>query len=310
MLNFKKLLHKPNLFARVIGIKQENFLKIVEKMQVVWDKTEQERLGNKKRKRAIGGGRKYALKSMEEKVLLLLMFYRYNMTHELLGFMFGFDASNVTRLINKIALIFEDAIDPKLKDGLIFAHKEAKKISNPIMFFKRYPAFKTIIVDATEQRRNRPQDKDKRKKVYSGKKKMFANKTQILIDENNRIVDVSQKYDGAIHDKKIFNLDNTASRIPSHSSCLGDLGYLGIPKEYPELNILLPHKKSKCQKELTKEQKEFNKQHAKKRVRIENVIGRKKKFKVLSDVYRGKEKNYNQIVRNIAALVNFNYGLT
>lgn len=305
-MDFKRLLHKPNLFARIFGIKLDKFLILKEKMSLIWDREEEKRLCGKLRKRAIGGGRKYKLETIEEKVLLILFYYRHNVTHEVLGFIFGFDKSNVTRLVNKMLPIFEQAADPSLKTYLKNIQQEAKKISNPIEFFRKFPGFRKLIVDATEQRKLRSCDNEKRKKDFSGKKKMFANKTQIIIDAHQRIVDVSQRYSGSIHDKKIFNTDGSAYKIPKHSRLLGDLGYFGAPKEYPDINMVLPYKKPKG-KELFSEQKKFNKQHSKERVSVEHVIGREKKFRILSDVYRGREESYNQIFRNIAALVNLNY---
>lgn len=307
MMDLKKLLHKPHLFARIFGIKQDKFLILVERMQKVWIKTEAKRLGNKIRKRAIGAGRKYKLDSIQEKTLLTLMFYRHNVTHEVLGFIFDLDASNITRLINKMLPIFEQSADPALKSYFENTKKYSEKISDTIEFFTRYPELKMLRVDATEQRRNRPQDKELRKKVYSGKKKIFANKTQILIDEKLKILDVSKSYPGSIHDKKIFDLENTASKIPLNSTLLGDLGYLGTPKEHPNIKIDLPYKKFRGLHKLSDDQKEFNRRHSRMRVPVEHVIGRIKVFKICSNIYRGKEKKYNQIFRNIAALVNLNY---
>ena len=136
---------------------------------------------------------------------------------------------------------------------------------------------------------------------------MFANKTQILIDEERRILDVSKSYAGSFHDKKIFDLENTMQKIPRQSIFMGDLGYLGIKKENFDRKIDLPYKKNKGQEKLPIEQREFNRVLAKKRVIVEHAIGRIKKFRICSDVYRGKEDNYNQIFRNVAALVNLNY---
>jgi len=53
-----------------------------------------------------------------------------------------------------------------------------------------------------------------------------------------------------VHDKKIFDSENTIEKIPNQSILLGDLGYLGVPKEHPYKKVLLPHKKTKGQKEL------------------------------------------------------------
>lgn len=307
MMDLKKLLHKPRLFARIFGIKLDKFLILVKRMQKIWTQAETKRLSNKARKRAIGAGRKYKLESTQEKVVLILMFYRHNITHEVLGFVFGLDASNITRLINKILPIFEQSADPSLKTYLKKIKSCSEKISDPFEFFAKYPNLKTLRVDATEQRRSRPQNKELRKKVYSGKKKIFANKTQILIDEKLKILDVSKSYSGSIHDKKIFDLENTARKIPFKSILLADLGYLGVPKEHPDKNIVLPYKKLRGQQKLSAVQKKFNRLHSRDRVSVEHVIRRVKVFKICSDIYRGKEEKYNQIFRNVVALVNLNY---
>jgi len=307
MLNYKVMLHKPKLFARIFGLKLDKFLVLVERIMVLWDQKELLRLNNKKRMRAVGGGRKYKLERIEEKVLLILIFYRHNVTHEMLGAIFGLDASNVTRLINKMLPIFEQAADPLLKTYLQQAKEYSEKVSTPVEFFSKYPDLKTLIVDATEQRQNRPKDEVKRKNAYSGKKKIFANKTQIIVNKKTRILDVSNNYPGSVHDKKIFDLEKTVEKIPSQSILLGDLGYLGVPKEHSSRKVLLPNKKAKGQKELPTEQRRFNKEHSGKRIVVEHAIGKMKIFRVCSGVYRGKEEKYNQTIRNIAALVNLNY---
>jgi len=44
---------------------------------------------------------------------------------------------------------------------------------------------------------------------------------------------------------------------------------------------------------------------AKRRIIVEHILSRMKKYKILSDAYRSKEKEYNQHIKNIAALCNF-----
>jgi hypothetical protein len=70
------------------------------------------------------------------------------------------------------------------------------------------------------------------------------------------------------------------------------------------MSIVLPFKKQK-EKELSKQEKELNKAHSKRRIIVENVLSRIKKFKILAGLYRGSRKSFNQIFRNVAALVNF-----
>jgi len=306
MLNLERLSQKPSLFARVIGIKHESFLLLTYRIKELWTAKEIEIKNKRPRKRAIGGGRKYKLESMENKVLLILLFYRHNVTHELLGLIFDVHSSNITRLINKLLPIFELAADPSLKSCLENIKKHSEKISNPVKFFKKFPEVKEIVFDATEHRTFRPKDTAKRKELYSGKKKMFSRKTQICIDKNKRILDISKSFSGTVHDKKIFEIEDTINKMPSQSVGIGDLGYIGLNKDYPKANIILPFKRKK-KEELSDVKRQFNRELAKDRIKVEHVLCRIKKFKVCSEIYRGSEKSYNQTFRNISALVNLNY---
>ena len=42
------------------------------------------------------------------------------------------------------------------------------------------------------------------------------------------------------------------------------LGYLGVEKDFPEQKLSLPYKKKRNQKELSQEEKDYNKIHSKK----------------------------------------------
>ena len=63
-----------------------------------------------------------------------------------------------------------------------------------------------------------------------------------------------------------------------------DLGYLGVEKDFPEQLSVLPYLK-KRNKELSKEEKEHNKSHSKKRIVIEHTICRLKKYWILAQMY-------------------------
>ena len=59
--------------------------------------------------------------------------------------------------------------------------------------------------------------------------------------------------------------------------------------------------------QLSDEQKQHNRELAKKRIAIEHVNRRCKIFRIVKDKYRGKHKNYGKTWNLIAALVNFRY---
>ena len=80
-----------------------------------------------------------------------------------------------------------------------------------------------------------------------------------------------------------------------------DTGYLGIKKVHT--NSLIPKKSSKKHK-LTKEEKQHNHEIYKKRILVENVIGRLKVFRIISERYRNRRKRYNLRFNLIAAIYN------
>jgi len=83
-----------------------------------------------------------------------------------------------------------------------------------------------------------------------------------------------------------------------------DLGYLGIEKDFPEQLSSLPYRKDRNHK-LFKAQKEYNQEHAKKRIVIEHTICRLKKYRILADVFRNKLRKYNQVSDIVSGLVNY-----
>ncbi len=260
--------------------------------------------------RKAGAGRKYYLESMDEKLALVLIYYRTYAIQDLLSYMFGIDQSNVSRLIQKLEPLLEVAAGPALR-GSINQSKEARrqgKACGLLEFIEAYPEATGIITDATEVRCLRPKDKENRKKYYSGKKKTHTIKTQLTVARSNqKILNISDSYPGSVHDKKIFDIEKTCENIPKSTPHWMDLGYLGVQHDYPEHYNILPIKKPRG-KELSPFARSLNRTHSKIRILIEHVLSRIKKFKIIEQVYRGKVDRFNQTFRNIVAIYNFKLG--
>jgi len=71
----------------------------------------------------------------------------------------------------------------------------------------------------------------------------------------------------------------------------------------------IPYKKSK-NNPLTQDQKDHNCALSKTRVKIENVLGQIKTFKILSERYRNKGKRYHVKFNIIAGIVNMKNGFS
>lgn len=89
-----------------------------------------------------------------------------------------------------------------------------------------------------------------------------------------------------------------------------DLGFQGIDKLYEISNLGIPIKKKRVKKgesnELSKEDKEYNKQISKERIYVENAIAGLKRYKILVHKSMLKSKGTrDNIVGLCAALWNF-----
>ncbi len=60
-----------------------------------------------------------------------------------------------------------------------------------------------LIIDGTERRITRPQDKEERKQYYSGKKKTFTVKNLVITQRKGKVLYLSDTYEGKKHDKAI-----------------------------------------------------------------------------------------------------------
>lgn len=280
-MDIMKLLRKhPTLFHRFTGMDISQFDELMVKLLPVYNKNEKKRLKRKLRQRAIGGGSQFNL-SLEERLIMLLFYYRVYMTQEFLGFLFGLDNSNVSRTIRHISPLLAQVFRvPERKVKLSTAEEE-------MLIY--------LFVDGTEQPIHRPSKYGKQKRYYSGKKKRHTIKYQVVTTDGKAINAVSKSYEGSMHDKKIY--DKTRLEKPPDVKGVSDTGYLGT-------DLTQPIKKKKGKK-LTDPQKKYNKKISKLRIKAEHAVGRMKKYRILSDVFRNPLSTHNLIVKNVAGINNF-----
>jgi DDE superfamily endonuclease len=139
---------------------------------------------------------------------------------------------------------------------------------------------------------------------YSGKKKKHTIKNQIMVNNRGYILHKIAHKKGKRHDYDIYKENHPV--IPKQVVTVFDLGYLGIEKDFPNQLSSLPKRKKRNQEGgLSMEEKDYNKSHSKKRIVIEHVICRLKKYRILSDIFRNKLRKYNQVSDIVSGLVNY-----
>ena len=275
MITVNKLFNNPILLKRCTGLSQPQFRELVIRITPLWNRSETKRLSENIRKRAIGAGHPYHLKTIEEKLLCILFWYKIYPAFWLL----------VKRIVKNI-------------------QKGRKKISSFEDLEREFPEIAEIFIDTTEQQRLRPK-KQVQKRYYSGKKKRHTIKTQLVVGKTGKILLVSKPYAGKHHDYDIFQRERTAATIPKQSHAYLDRGFQGVKKDFPNLHWFTPHKCNRWKRILTRSEKIFNTKLAKKRIKVEHVISRLKKYAILGSLFRNRITYYRTDFRNIAALTNF-----
>ena len=96
------------------------------------------------------------------------------------------------------------------------------------------PELKAFL-DATEQEIPRPKNKHKRQTHYSGKKKRHTVKTQLTVNAVGLIIHQTMHVKGSMHDYSLFKRSRPHLSDKIHVE--GDLGYLGVRKDFPRLNF-------------------------------------------------------------------------
>ena len=266
-----------------------------------YEKHEVQRLSKSKngksRERKLGAGRHFKL-DIKNRFLMLLVYYRLYITYTLAGFLFDLDQSNICRDIQKIESLIRQCVPIPQK----ICNITRKRLQTPEEVEKYFPGFMAFIDSTTEQQIPRLLDNKRREVFYSGKKKRHTVKTQIMVNNQGIIIHKTRYKKGRQHDYDIYKENHPIT--PKDVLNVFDLGYLGVEKDYPEQMSSIPIRK-KRQQHLSQQEREYNKNHSRKRIVIEHTICRLKKYRILADVFRNKLKKYNKVSDIVAGLVNY-----
>lgn len=296
-------------FKTFTGLSVEEFDDLVIQTKQDWEQLRITRLteGNPNRKRDIGGGRKKILDTQEDQLLLTLMWLKTYSAYALFEYLFSIDESTVQRTIAQTLPLLQSKFllpfpDPRKQKG-------RKKITTWEQMQKAFPEIDEVrdilLGDATEQKVPRPVKKTKRNKYHSGKKKAFTIKTQIIVNGQGLFTNISPSIPGRTHDYKLFKESDLPSAIPKDVPIYLDSGYQGVNKDFPDLRAVIPFKRNRSGKELTKSQKIFNTKQRKTRVPVEHSISKIKKYKALAETYRNSLQNYSLAFKFVCNIVNF-----
>jgi len=124
------------------------------------------------------------------------------------------------------------------------------------------------------------------------------------VDQKSQQIICTSFCNGKKHDFKLFK--ESRLQISAQIQTLVDSGYAGITKIHPNSELPIKRRKNKT---LSKKNKKFNRELSSKRVLVENVIARLKKYKILSDRYRNRRKRFGLRFNLICGITNFERSL-
>ena len=315
MFTENKLKTNPSIIKAFMGVPAEVFWKIVEEAEGTFDDYRRRQLERPNRKRKVGGGRKCEL-SLTIRIATVMTYMRLNISQEAVSLLYGITQSDVSRQLRQILPLLAELLPtPEIWDKL---DEDNPLTDDDILSITKF-ADGQVLIDATEQRVNRPEDNPTRKAYYSGKKQQFTLSTQVVTDAEHHIVAITISFPGAMVDKAISDQVGTTERLPDDCHAQADKGYQGIHKqvgtklvqnpdtdeqqEVPRFTIEIPFKKPRGG-ELSDDQLSFNGTLGSVRVRVEHCIGWLKNWSILDTRFRADHSIYTLIFQVVCGLVN------
>lgn len=265
----------------------------------------------------VGRGKRSRI-TKQDRLLLLLVFLKHYESNKRIAETFGLSKSHAQNRIAEVA----EAIGPTLWRHYV------ESIDIDDADIRRYPEFPDVVamVDVTAQPIWAPAVSfEERRHYFSGKHRTYAFKTQCLHALDGRVVHIVTCVPGATHDLTIaqvcaneirrvvrpvpphdppLNVDGSGEDEPDEPArvLLADSGYQGLQHIMP---CILPFKR-RLNRPLTADQRRHNRRVARRRVLVENYYGRmKRRYRIMTDKYRGERHNYELYLKLCVALTNF-----
>jgi hypothetical protein len=297
-MRYEHLKRHQTVFLKMTGLRIGEFDTLVEELLPEFVESEYERLSRSDRQREMGGGRNAALEGQDQ-LLLCIVWLRVYPTHEVLGYLFGVSDSTVSRIIPRVLLILEQAG----RDTMRMPDPGRKRRRSLDQLLSATPEL-AVVIDSFEQKAQRPKDVSERDKFYSGKKKTHTLKSQIAVnEESGAIVDISDTVPGPTADIHLLAQSGLMERLPEGVGGIGDLAYVGIEKLHPQGLGASPRRKPRG-KPRPPEDGVYNTAFSRRRIVVENTIGRLRRYQSLSQTDRQHRQNHAARVRAVAGLVN------
>lgn len=292
-MSYQEIRNKPRILQSLTGLNADEFAILLVSFERAWDAFVQATFQREGRKRAYGGGRKARLACLEDKLLFILVYFRLYPTQEVQGFLFGIGQAQANEWVHRLSGVLSQALGYEKQ----LPEREPAKLEAVL---EACPSLE-FMIDGTERRINRPQDRQERKTYYSGKKKAHTVKNNVISERGGQVLFLSDTYEGKKHDKKIA--DEEGYRFPDGSTLWQDTGFQG----FAPTGVTIQQPKKKPRKaELSDEEKERNRQISRVRIEVEHHIGGIKRCQIVVQKFRNWMDHYiDDVMETACGLHNF-----
>ena len=323
MLSVKKLRKRPRHFLRFTGLSVEQFDQLLADLEPVYRQHQVQRLNRTGRRRELGAGHPFHL-PLADRLLATLLYLRLYLSGALLSYLFHLDESSLSRERNlRMLPALLEVLPVPRHDHLLSAvepPEDARQAQGPSRqtrprrigtlkeLLEKYPEFKEVWIDGTEQEVPKPKDKQQRKQRFSGKHKCHTLKTQVVTARTpqgrNVILHSFGGLPGSLHDHLLLRASGVIYQVPPDRTVRLDRGYEGVEQEYPRTRIVKA-RRARRNHPLNVLERCYNRVVNKLRMPVEHSLGHLKQFKVLAGIYRGQTKDYQDIFDCVAGLHNW-----
>ncbi|MGA5266966.1 transposase [Streptomyces lydicamycinicus] len=190
-------------------------------------------------------GRPWSL-PLEDRVLLVVAYWRTNLTFRQLASLFGVSKSAAGRIIDHLGPLLALQTRKRFRDGTV------------------------LIADGTLVP-TRDHTVAEQSKNYR-----YSTNHQVVIDADTRfVVAVGRPVPGNRNDCKAWEISGAKAAV-GHTTVIADGGYRGT-------GLVIPHRREPGQSELPAWKEDHNTSHRKVRARVEHAFARMKAWKILRD---------------------------
>lgn len=291
------------VLRELTGVTVGQLARLIEEVGPVWEAERAERLDRPDRKRAPGAGRKHTL-AFGARLVMVLMYLRWNISYRALGGLFGVSKDAVLRAMDELL--------PVLADYGITAPDGQRRIGGEsdllATLAELSDAQRAALVDGTFVPTGRPGGGwDAQRALYNARKHRHAHNFQAISDDQGRLLYVGGATVGSTHDLTALAASTAAGPLADSGVCvIGDKAYQGIAGRLDLAEAFTP-KRRRRQGEpeptlaISDIESELNLELAHQRVRVEHAIRRLKIRRILHG-YRLAARRFTDTIEACAAL--------